>query len=384
MTTHELQIRLKLLSQRARSICGVTPDGQPLAPQVTKYFDDLLRSTDDPAALKARAEFLARAEKDPEARQTLAGMRIESFDNYIMASSNFAGMFFNLVNLANDERPVHLNRTRSEIAVHVIGKKSQPKMIKLTRDESETMVNLIWLATDKVRFDTVDIYSGSIADAALATLRMSDDFTNQLDGRCFDLMNSSAFGVFTFTGKKANWTYVANSRIKTANLPSTNELVAPTNKFGFPVLATIVDYCARWRGALPGGDIMPTGRILLPPTHIKEIAEGVVPVGASQTAISEEMAAAGYFGVRYLNVNWLFVPDSTLDPDVRKCYPEMNLKAGELYLKPGLDTEYTSAGDYTITSQGEEERWMRKPFGAAFNSVTRPRICRVSYSGEQA
>ena len=62
-------------------------------------------------------------------------------------------------------------------------------------------------------------------EPALATINLSYDFGQKLDGQVQNLLIgnvSTFFGPFTFVGKRANWSYVAHSRIITANLPPSN------------------------------------------------------------------------------------------------------------------------------------------------------------------
>jgi hypothetical protein len=249
-----------------------------------------------------------------------------------------------------------------------------------------------YLTSDIVRTRRVDIYRGRIADPALATINIAMDMGMKVDGQVQNLLigpNSNFFGLFTFTGKRANWSYVAHSRINTANLPNTNDVivfeqdgVTPTNGFGFQVLAYITDYCARWDGAFQDGvNLRPTGRILLPPAHIKNIANGIYPSGATRNKIADELMDQGWFGVHYLGRDWLFVPDNTLDPTEFACYPEFNKKPCQAFFKPELDEEKNSGDDYQISSKNEQEQYMMKPFGAYYDSSRRAYCARFNYNG---
>ena len=85
--------------------------------------------------------------------------------------------------------------------------------------------------------------------------------------------------------------------------------------------------------------------------------------------------------MHYLGVDWLFVPDNTLDPTVLACYPEFNKKPVQVFFKPGLDEEKDSSGDYQIESKNEEERYMRRVFGAYYDSSRRAYAARFNYNG---
>lgn len=384
----QLEAKLKVFRARALSLTGVTTAGQPLGLAVGKFFDDLLKNSTDPEHLKQRDEFMKRAESDPKVREQLCAIRIENFSNYVMASTHFMDFFFEVVNLANDERPIHQNTARQETKLFYVGPDGGHKMLKINPEQDEALIPLKWLSTETVRYRKVDIYRGSIVDAALQTINLAEDAANQIDGLCQNLLlNGSIFGDFVFTGKKSKWTFVPNSRVHASNLVTTNDLKVYSTgttfvgKFGFPVLDEIIDYSARMGGAYPGGFTC-TGRILVPPTHIKEIKDGITPAGSTSNKIADELLEQGYFGVNYQNRNWLFVPDNTLDPGKGRCYPEFSRKAGRVYLKPGL-TEEKTVTTPELDRNNEEERYMKQPFGAAINETSRPLVCSVQYKEEE-
>src|SRR5689334_14047173 len=106
MTEPQFVSRLKQMANTARTtLCGFTTDGSPLGDAVGKYLEDMAADSTDPVKRKERREFLARCENDPKLKQQLCGVRIEQFDNYILANQQLINMFFEVVNLANDDRP---------------------------------------------------------------------------------------------------------------------------------------------------------------------------------------------------------------------------------------------------------------------------------------
>src|SRR5579884_3262837 len=121
MSAADLERNLKTFGRRALHLCGITADGQPLGPKVKAFFDDMLKNNADPEKIRMRNEFLARAEKDPIARQQLCAIRVETVSNYLIATLNILPMFFEVINLADDERPVVQYTTDQEIAVTFIG-----------------------------------------------------------------------------------------------------------------------------------------------------------------------------------------------------------------------------------------------------------------------
>ncbi|HEV2330569.1 MAG TPA: hypothetical protein VGY56_17450, partial [Verrucomicrobiae bacterium] len=225
MSVNDLRVKLRAFGARAKYCSGRTINGELLSEALPKFFNELLDSTTNPEKIRQRNEFLARAEDDPAVRQQLASVRVELFNNYLLATNHFLDFFFEVVNLKLDERPVAQNTTMQPVKCYYVGDDGEPRMVRVDRDDQDQLINMFFLTTDIVRYKKVDIYRGSIVDAALATLRMSYDAANQMDEIVFNLLNSTAFGDFVFTGKKQNFPYLANPRIKTANLPSTNDIL---------------------------------------------------------------------------------------------------------------------------------------------------------------
>lgn len=373
-------------------LVGNSINGAPLAAETQAYFDKVIAGYSDAESIKQRDALLAGAKTDPTLRSQLAGMRLESFSNFLLAPALWVGQFGEIVNLADADRPVAQRFTKQEVAVTSVGADGEPNTVKINFETDETLVPMEYITTDIVRYRSVDVYRGSVTDPALATIKLATDMGNRINWMMQQLLkgpSSTFFGNFVFTdAKRVNWPYVANSYINTANLPTSNDITVlndsgvAVDKFGFYVLDAIVDYCARWRGAFEDGiDIKPTGKILLPPGHIKEIRTGIYPSGAKPTNIAEELMAQGWFGVNYLGVNWVFEPDTTLDPDDRICYPEFNKKPARVYFKPGLDREGDSSGNYDHEKKNEVERYMQRVVGMYYDSSTRPYAARFNYGG---
>jgi len=388
----------RLNRSRAQFMTGRTVAGLPLSDATMSFYDGLMAGLKDVDTQKKREQLLINAaSKSPEvaamARKQLASLRVEVFSNYLYAPALWMNQYAEIVNLKDDERPIAQRITKQEVTIYGVGGDGSPHQVQISLDPDETLIPLGWLTTDIVRYRKVDIYRGRVVDPALATINLSYDFGQKVDGQVQDLLiggGSKFFGPFSFVGKRANWSYVAHSRINTANLPVSNDIIVyeqdgetPVKGFGFQVLAYIVDYSARWDGAFQDGvNLKPTGRILLPPAHIKNIANGIFPSGATRNKIADDLMEQGWFGVHYLGVDWLFVPDNTLDPKVMACYPEFNKKPVQVFFKPGLDEEKNSAGDYQIESKNEEECYMRRVFGAYYDSSRRAYAARFNYGGE--
>ena len=393
MSITQLQDRIRRFGVRGVSLCGQTVDGKPLGATVKQYFDDLLVSITDPAAIEQGNKFRASAETDPAARRQLCGIRVETLNNYILATNNIASMFFELVNLADDERPVVQNTTDQEINVTFVGADGGIKSAKVVKEDDETLINLRYLTTDRVRYRRVDIYRGSITDAALKTLRMAYDIKNQIDGQCYSLLTDptkGAFGTFRFykdgvnppLAKRSQYVFLPNSRINVANLPTTNDITLASNSattsFSYECIRAAVKYFAQWNGAFPEGDLSPTGRILIPGGDVADIGSEIVPSGTTNNPVANELLVSGFSRINYMGRDWNLESDNTLPPG--SCLVEANRKPGRVYMKPSQDRDIVRGEeDYELALNNEEERWAQKVFGAYINSASRMNVLRINY-----
>ena len=393
MTIASLQELHKRLAAHGLSLCGRGVDGQPLAPQVNKFFEDLNKNLGDPEKIRQRNELMARAEMDPAVRHQLCGMRKETLSNYIYASNNILSAFFDITNLADDEWLEVVNETIQETSVTYIGADGGIKNVKVVKDAAAMRVVLRYITSQKVTYRRTDIYTGSIVDAALKTLDMGYDLRNQIDALCWALLTDptyGAFGTFRYFGdggsplaSKSQYVYVPNTRIVTGNLPTTNSIVLSDNtdstSFRFKVIQAAIKYFGQWGGCFSIGDLVPTGRILLPGADAADIMSEIVPSGNTNNPVANELLTKGWTKINYGRAGeWTLQTDNTLPPGA--CYFEANRKPGHACFKPSQDREVVKgADDYTLMQTNEEERWAQKPFGAYINQAERMNVLRVVY-----
>ena len=76
MSITQLQDRIRRFGVRGVSLCGQTVDGKPLGATVKQYFDDLLVSITDPAAIEQGNKFRASAETDPALVSTSYSLKL--------------------------------------------------------------------------------------------------------------------------------------------------------------------------------------------------------------------------------------------------------------------------------------------------------------------
>jgi hypothetical protein len=392
MTESQLQERLKYFARRARALCGMTwsADGTtrvPIGKAVGDALDAMALGLTDPKSIAARNEFLAKVEKDPAAKSQFCALRLETYNNYLMAQMQWISFYFEVIQLKDDERPLVQNTYDKELKCHYVGQDGRNKMFKLFKDHTEQVLPLRTLTSPRTRYKVMDIYRGNIIDQAVKSLTITRDLANKMEYECFQLLQNSAFGPFTFTGPKPSWPYVSNSYIDTDNLPTTNDVAVlnATGKFDYPVLDEIIDYAARFDGVSGDGmQFRPTGRLLVPSKHVRQFGM-TAPLQATApmaSKIEENLLENGWTGVKYKGIDWRFIPSPHLSPNDNVCYPEFSVKAGRVFLKPGMDREVIRTGqdDYNLFQDNEEERWLKKVFAAYINSATKIHIARFDYS----
>jgi hypothetical protein len=288
-----------------------------------------------------------------------------------------------------DERPLVQNTYTQEVKAYYVGQDGTPKSQKVQKQDVETALPLRVLTTPLMRYKVVDIYRGNIVDQAVKTLTLSRDMAQKMEAEAFKLMQASAFGVFTFTGVRATWPYVANSYINTANLPATNDVpVLNTNgKFDFPVLDEIINYAACVNGALSEDaqmEFKPTGRVRVAASVIRWFGTNAgtySPTAPLASASEQEILAKGWITVNYKGIKWTFIPDLSMDPTVNQVYPEFTIKPGRIYTKPSLDMEFIRSGkdDFRLFESNEELRAVKKVYAAYFNSARRMYFARFNF-----
>lgn len=391
MTEQEFRNRLSLMKARSTHLCGRAADGRPLSVAVGEALQEILDSDSNPEQLSQRKRLLADAEESGERRKQLCALRILQATNYIVGTQNIIPMFFNIDVLKEDERPVFQNNTMQQIQVGYTAQDGGNNEVKIIKPQVEVMLDLRLLTTREVKYTKRDIYHGDVRANALQTINLAFDMSNQMEQVAFDLLtatvsNGGAFGAFTFTGSKATYPYLANSRIKTANLPTTNDIsladntaTGATSKFRFDVLRVAEQYGDQFGSSLPGGPLVPTGRILVPAMDATQLVEAVNPLSAATTSIAETLMRDGWKRIGYNGRVWTLVPDNTLS--LGAAYIEYNRKAGHVFLKPSMDRDRID-DTYETDLKNEERRWMQKVFGAYINGVERINVVRVIYDSD--
>lgn len=369
--------RSNLLSMRSRmshiQMFGSGPSGKPLNEHLLAEIDAVL-TDETPIADKVKA--LKEASRDKSLQSSLNALRIETVQNFVLASANFAS-FFEVVTLGEADVPAIQNETREEIALSYIAQDGAPRYHKVVKPQSEVMVDLRTITTDKATYALRDIYRGRVGDLAQRTFDLAYEVKMEMNAILQALL-VTGLGSFNLTGNKAARTFVPHRRIRSGVLPTTNELTIPSvgagTAFTFTTLNAIIEYTSRFAGAFGDGDLMPTGEIIVPADQIIGIVGGITPTTAKSSEITEELLRNGFYETQYLGKSWRFIPDNTIPRGY--AWPRLNKPVGKLFLKPSMDV----AGVETDEHANKESRWQSMVMGAAIPGPRRVNVARVEFN----
>ena len=346
---------------------------------------------------KEVAEKIKAAWNDPQAQLALNGARIWQVGNFIAAESTFRSAYFELVTLKPDEEPWVQNETKNEVRVGSISEDGTPETVRVLKADSKFALGLYMIASDYVKYRTLDLYKGDITAPQKATFDIARDLTFKLDRLHYNLLmasvaNGGAFGAFTTEQGKTNRSqriYMAHSGIELEHLPTTNDFVntdvsawdpgAPNPALtGFrpAVLKVVESYANRWGNALPdnAGRLVPTGEIIVPASDLENMGHYLeVQNGTPETNLQSQVEQNGFAQLKLWGRTWRFIPDVTIPKGI--CFPRFGLAVGLSFDKP------SHGGEDVVTNKLEhwEKRAQSRAWGAAIVSQWRVRACRVKY-----
>lgn len=376
---------LRQLLAKAVSLNGiqfVPPASQnPLDMGVAvKGFLERAIAAADPNEVAATIQRAHDAGPGSEAARSLNALRIEQINNFILPSADIAPRFFQVINLAEDERPAIQFNTKQETTARYIGADGDVRRVKILPNQTEVLIDLRMLWSDEVEYRIRDLYRGNIEENALKTVDIAFDLAVKLDDLAWTLL-ATAFGSFTTSGSKSARTYVAHSGIDTNNLPSTNDITLTTNtgatKFREEVLKATLAYCDAWGNAFPDGPLRPTGEIIMPSSETTDILSSVSFSGAVDNPTAEDLRR-DYTGVTYGKVAWKFVPSNKLPK--KTCYPVLNKPVGTIYFKPSMDESYDDGGTVEARRKNIGSRSMMKVVGMYIPLPRTINALRVKYT----
>lgn len=378
--------KLKLLAARAQHLNVRTFNGQPI--NVAAQIDEDLKALADPAAREEAAKLMNAARGgDVQAQRTLNAVRIERWNNFVLADANRVSFFAETVVLADNETPMFVNESAEEVRISSLGLGAGLRRFDPVKSQAMELIPLKQISTDEFTFTLRDLYNGSdVSRATEETLQVAAAMTWELEKEIQVFLDTAAasggaFGTFTFTGSKLSRIYVPQTGVNTSNFPTTNTITLTGNssstKFRPEVFKAILQYCV-WGKAFMGQELIPTGRILVPSGDGAALLDGITPTSAKQTPYGEALLATGWMNIHY-GRDWTLVPDNTLPPGA--CYPEFNIKPIRLYTKPSQDQDHsTGPEDYELAKRNQRKRYLSKVIGSYLNASMRHSMVKIVYT----
>lgn len=369
-----------------RGLFGTTPIQDAVTADINASIESL---TPDKRQEIALLEHEARKERaagvmNGEASVALHGIRLKTYNNYLVASSMIAAGFFEVIDLADDEVPVYLGETKQEVSFNYVGQNGGVFTRTFNNDDlSGDPVKIQGVARTSgwVRYPIMDIGQGRMLDSVPKTLDIARDLSWIKDNDLWALAKSQLASFSgKLTGKKANRAWNFHSSVKTANFPATNVIDATAGSILKiqKILNAVIKYETSWgRGTFPDGDLMATGEIFISANELADLFSELSI--ASQTSnVGNEIMKAGEFSVTYLGRNWKFIPLATTQMTAKKVYPRWNKKVGVVFHKkasPLNGEEIVREGDYN----GWEKRRATAWWAAYCPAPWAMNICEIQY-----
>lgn len=380
--TMSLRESLSAMRYRALAFNSMLPGSMDGAKEALDAALDAVTGKPGPNREKVAKLLDRQRAGDVEAGTELCALRTQQINLYVRAMSNWL-MFFNDVPLADNEQACFVHTYNNPVNVRYIGQDGDARMVKAVKAQKQTFIDLREIASDEVTYPIRDINFGTdVNGAAKATVDIAWDLANKIDALAFDFLDP-LFGAFTTSGTKLNRTYVANDRIITGNLPSTNILVLSDNtssgaksKFRLDVVKEIIRYCAKWANVM-NGPIVPTGTIIVPAIDSTDLADEITPTSlVFQNQVAENLLQ-DFTQFMYLGRTWTLVPDVTIDHGV--CYPVLSRKVADYYNKPGFAEEIVEVN----RRKNLESRLEKRVINFASPEPWRVNLIKVIYDSDQ-
>lgn len=381
---------LEALKLRAKTLTGDTvanywapgegQDRVALADHVATSLNGMDSVTDE--EVTALCKLMQEAvEGSDEARVSLNRIRVETVQRALLPMANFVSGFFDVVVLADDERPQVRSKGFNEMNFHYLSENGATKLGHWTTSEDSSYIPLATLASEEVPYRPKDIYRGrKVSENLLDTFNIAYDLAMQMESKVKTLLAAAVSG-FTFTGKTSSRTAQAHSSLVTANLPTTNAITLTGNtsstNFRTKVADAVFAYCTSWGvNASPMGALTPTGVIYVPAGDAAALLDEVPISGSANNPVAHALMQ-NYLRFERGGVLWTVVPDATLP--LKICYPVLSQKVGTLYLKPSQDEVFDDSGTIESRRKNLAKRSQTKVVGAYIPEQNRPNFLKVTY-----
>ena len=350
-------------------------------------FDTMLAGLDDGDEAK-RTAIAERAKKygelfrkaldgDSEAKASIAKMRVERINNFLVATSNVM-KFLKPVTLQADEMPYFENTTRQFVSVYYLGQDGRPRRTQPIKSFTQQSFDLKMVGTEEYEYPLWDLRTGMVADEAKANVDLADDLDRGIDTLIWPMLDALC-GNFTLTGPNPKRTYYVHPSINIKNLPTSNLLVPSGNTnstlWRKECMDAVIQYCLSWGNALPGGQMKPV-TVFIPSSEMTGFLQQITLTSFGNSLVEQIMDNA--WVVDYAGMKWNLQADATLDPDKGRAYIQTTLPAGEFYTKPSLDKTFDDIS-MALQKQNKGILSMQKPIGVGMPNAWAPNVICVQY-----
>lgn len=352
-------------------------------PDGLKGFCSQMSAPDEQAIKEQVERWLAATNPsapNPKALHALNALRIVTIENFARVTTMWREMFFEGIDLADDERPMYAHTYRHEIDVFATSTDGGIKRYKAIKPHREVYPELYERVVGPVFYQIRDINKGMIGQQAEATFELARDKAEVDD---LDHYNAllTCFGSFTTSGAKLERTFIQGRNIRSGVLPTTNSLTTPSQgastKFKWETIAQAIDYQTRFGSVLGGTPLRLNGSIILPADEVVGIFDQFNPTnGASNSA--NDAAIRDFWTISLGGRQWTLVPDQLVAPGYA-IFPT-DRKVGHSWGKPSMDREFV-----TPSEPAEQWRHNRQERELYFNrAITipgpwKPHVVRVQY-----
>jgi hypothetical protein len=381
MKIAEKKMWLARLKARAKFLSPVT------AEKANAFLEGAERSLSKENEEKL-AQMVLRARTDAAVMAELSKLRVISVDNFLVASAN-ALSFFDTVTLGANEIPFIENTSRQEIIVSYIGQDGRARKTQPVRYQEQAQVQLRVISTEEYEYKIKDILRGNVADSSKANIDMTYDMTMKVNKLAWPYIKG-LIGNFTTGGAKQHNVYALHSSINANNIPTTNLLYptdvtdpssqSTTSLFGKTCMDAILIYCAAWgvdafRWTGMTGALKPVA-VYIPSSEIMGFLSQITLTSFPNEVVQDIMENG--FPMHYAGVDWLFVPDATLDPKAGLAYVRTNRSIGTYFTKPSFDEVFEDTS-IDMRKQNLGSVSMNKAIGWGIPNISAAFTCAVQY-----
>lgn len=348
-------------------------------------------------ALRAAARKLqdrARA-GDGAAQEELNAIQLRTSNNFLVPQLGLAAAFFEVWTLVPGDRPYWQNETKQQVNLSVVGSDGAYNMVKSIPSYAETLIPMKEHWTDDVRYPLRDPNNPEAMHAAMANIDLARDSAAYADELAFGLLKQAVadggvFGDFTLTGSKVNRVYLPHTRIRAANLPTTNDITlnagygtahflganyvpnTTSTAFRKDVFDAAIAYQTQWGGVF-GGDMDFTGEIFLSSLDVASIGANLALEGAQKSNVAEDIQQNGFSRINYQGRIFTLIGRPELEPGA--CYLPFRKKTGVMLLMPSLDAQDVKRN----VRENWESRAQGRRMGFYFPQHHRPFALKITF-----